>query len=162
MINQPEKGGVRESNQRQQPKEGRLATPAARVREKSRGYPQTIHSKRREKIMRYPKRTLVALALLTATLAAGAATAAGNKAVVNINTANADELMLLPKIGPSVAQRILEFREQNGRFKSAEDLMLVRGVGEKTFELIKPHIAVAGETTLVEKVKVPKEQTGDS
>jgi len=53
----------------------------------------------------------------------------------------------------------VEFREQNGQFKAAEDLMLVRGVGEKTFELIKPYVAISGETTLVEKVRVPKAQS---
>ena len=88
--------------------------------------------------------------------------AAGSKAVVNINTADAEALMLLPRIGPSVAQRIVDFREKNGRFKTVEDLMLVRGVGEKTFELIKPHLVISGETTLVEKVQVPKDQAGDS
>ena len=55
-----------------------------------------------------------------------------------------------------MAQRILEFRKQNGAFKSAEDLMLVRGIGEKTFALIKPYVAVSGETTLKEKVKSAK------
>ena len=69
-----------------------------------------------------------------------------------------EELMLLPRIGPSVAQRIVEFRDKNGRFKATEDLLLVRGVGEKTFELIEPHVAVSGETTLTEKVTVPKQQ----
>lgn len=105
---------------------------------------------------------LMLLIFLAALLAAASATAADGKAVVNINTADTEALMLLPRIGPSVAQRIVEFREKNGRFKSTEDLMLVRGVGEKTFELIKPHVAVSGETTLVEKVRVPKEQAGDS
>jgi competence protein ComEA len=99
---------------------------------------------------------------MTAVLATIPATAAGGKEVVNINTADAEALMLLPRIGPSVAQRILEFREKNGRFKAAEDLMLVRGVGEKTFELIKPHVAVSGETTLVEKVVVPKAKSGST
>jgi competence protein ComEA len=96
--------------------------------------------------------------LLLAILAASAAMAAGGKPVVNINTANTEELMLLPRIGPSVAQRIVEFRDKNGRFKATEDLLLVRGVGEKTFELIEPHIAVSGETTLTDKVRVPKQQ----
>ena len=68
--------------------------------------------------------------------------------------------MLLPRIGPSVAQRIVEFRENNGRFKTVEELMLVRGVGEKTFALLKPHIAVSGDTTLTEKVQVPRDPFG--
>jgi competence protein ComEA len=61
--------------------------------------------------------------------------------------------MLLPRIGPAVASRIVEFREQNGNFKQVADLMLVKGIGEKTFGLIEPYAAVAGETTLKEKVK---------
>jgi competence protein ComEA len=89
-------------------------------------------------------------------------TAAEGKSVVNINTAGVEQLMFLPRIGPSVAQRIVDFRESNGRFKTVEELMLVRGIGEKTFELIKPHVAVAGDTTLTEKVPVPKRQTEDS
>jgi len=102
------------------------------------------------------------LVMLGLFLTAVAAMAAGGKAVVNINTAESEQLMLLPRIGPSVAQRIVEFREKNGRFKTAEDLMLVRGVGERTFELIKPHVTITGETTLSEKVQVPKEQAGGS
>ncbi len=72
---------------------------------------------------------------------------------VNINTADATQLALLPRVGPSVAQRIIEFRKQNGPFKKAEDLMLVQGIGEKTYQLIKPYVAISGETTLREKVK---------
>ena len=97
--------------------------------------------------------TLVLFFLL---LSALPGTAAEGKRAVNINSADASQLALLPRIGPSVAQRILEFRKQNGPFKSAEDLMLVRGIGEKTFALIKPYVAVSGETTLREKVKGAK------
>ena len=73
---------------------------------------------------------------------------------VNINDAGADELALLPRVGAVVAQRIVEFREQNGRFADSADLMLVRGIGERTFELIEPWVSLDGETTLTEKVKV--------
>lgn len=99
--------------------------------------------------------------LLTAILATPVLIAADGKPVVNINTAGAEALMLLPRVGPSVAERIVDFREKNGRFKATEDLLLVRGVGEKTFELIKPHIAVSGETTLTEKVQTPRDQSGN-
>jgi competence protein ComEA len=109
--------------------------------------------------MAQQKRIIGVWVLATLLLAGGSAIAAEGKAVVNINTADTEALMLLPKVGPSVAQRIVEFREQNGQFKAAEDLMLVRGVGEKTFELIKPHVVISGETTLVEKVRVPRAQS---
>jgi competence protein ComEA len=75
---------------------------------------------------------------------------------VNINTAEASQLALLPRVGPSVAERIIEHRKANGPFKKPEDLMLVRGIGEKTFELIKPYVATAGETTLKEKVRTSR------
>jgi competence protein ComEA len=102
-------------------------------------------------------RTRVGMMLLgMAVLAGGSAVAASAEGVVNINTADAEELMLLPRVGPAIAERIIEFREKNGKFKSVEDLMLVRGVGEKTFEMLEPYLAVSGETTLVEKVKPPK------
>lgn len=75
---------------------------------------------------------------------------------VNVNSADAAQLALLPRVGPSVAQRIVAFRKENGPFKAPEDLMLVQGIGEKTFQLLKPYVAVAGETTLKEKVKATK------
>ena len=73
-----------------------------------------------------PMRIVGTLVLLTALLAGAPTMAAEGKAVVNINTADTEALMLLPRIGPTVAQRIVEFREKNGRFKAAEDLMLVK------------------------------------
>lgn len=51
---------------------------------------------------------------------------------VNLNTANLDELMTLPGIGPKTAQAILDLREQLGSFRYSEELLHVRGIGEKT------------------------------
>jgi len=73
--------------------------------------------------------------------------------VVNINTADASQLALLPRIGPALAQRILDFRGENGKFEATEELILVRGIGEKTFELLEPYVVVKGETTLTTKVR---------
>jgi competence protein ComEA len=81
---------------------------------------------------------------------------------VNINNAGPDELSLLPRVGTVVAQRIVDFREENGRFTQPEDLMLVEGIGEKTFELIEPWIALDGETTLTEKVKVARAEQAEA
>ena len=106
------------------------------------------------KFQRLSSFTLV-LALALAALPAAAA-AAGSTGVVNINSASSEQLQLLPRVGPSVAERVIAFRKENGQFKSAEDLMLVTGIGEKTFALIKPHVALSGETTLAEKVRVPR------
>lgn len=108
--------------------------------------------------MRTEKNRVVAavlsLALLVAAVPAFAAEAAEGK--VNVNQAGAEELALLPRIGPSTAGRIVEFREENGPFQAIEDLMLVRGIGEKTFDLLSPYVALEGETTLTEKVRVAR------
>ncbi|MDI6698430.1 MAG: helix-hairpin-helix domain-containing protein [Candidatus Saccharicenans sp.] len=61
---------------------------------------------------------------------------------ININTASAAELQNLPRIGPKVAQRIVDYRTQNGPFKKIEDIMKVRGIGEKVFNQIKDLITV--------------------
>ena len=75
---------------------------------------------------------------------------------VNINTASAKELQLLPRIGPALAQRIVDFRVANGPFKAAEELARVKGIGEKKFAVLEPHVTVSGPTTLTEKVKAPR------
>lgn len=61
---------------------------------------------------------------------------------ININTASVEELQQLPRIGAQVAQRIVDFREKNGRFNRIEDLMKVRGIGENTFSKLKNLITV--------------------
>ncbi len=96
------------------------------------------------------------LILVGVLLASASAFAAETRRVVNVNTADASQLALLPRVGPAVAQRIIDFRKENGPFKSLDDLMLVQGIGEKTYQLIKPYVAVSGESTLKEKVKASK------
>jgi len=61
---------------------------------------------------------------------------------ININTATLAELESLPRIGPKVAQRIIDYRTQNGPFKKVEDLMKVQGIGEKIFNQLKDRITV--------------------
>ena len=63
-------------------------------------------------------------------------------AKVNINTATQNELDGLPGIGPALAQRIIDFREENGNFKSIEDIQNVKGIGDSKFEEIKDKIVV--------------------
>jgi competence protein ComEA len=74
---------------------------------------------------------------------ARAAAKPASGAVVNINSASAGELESLPGIGAKTAARIIEYRQKNGPFKKIEELMNVRGVGEKNFLKLKPQIAVA-------------------
>ena len=62
--------------------------------------------------------------------------------LININTASSNELQTLTGIGPSMATRILEYREQNGNFSSIDDLKKVSGIGEKKFNDLKEHICV--------------------
>lgn len=60
--------------------------------------------------------------------------------VTNINTAGDAELQRLPRIGPAMAGRILEYRRQHGSFRSVEQLVEVRGIGEKTLEKLRPWV----------------------
>jgi len=64
---------------------------------------------------------------------------------ININTADAQQLTQLAKVGPAVAQKIVEYREAHGPFKTPEDLLQVKGVGPKILELNKDRISVGGE-----------------
>lgn len=78
-------------------------------------------------------------------------TEAKPSAVVNLNTATATDLQALPGIGASTAARIVEYRQKHGPFKKIEDLMNVRGVGERSFLKLRAMITVA-----------PKAETGRS
>jgi len=98
---------------------------------------------------------ILTLALILAAIGtvAVADEAAAPQGVVNINTADAAQLALLPRVGEKAAERIIAYRTEHGPFKKAADLMQVKGIGAKTFELLSPYIAVSGNTTLTAKVK---------
>jgi len=68
---------------------------------------------------------------------------AAEKATLNLNAATLDQLETLPGIGRKVAERILEYRVKSGGFKKVEELMNVKGIGEKSFLKIKPLITVS-------------------
>ena len=72
---------------------------------------------------------------------------------VNINTATAAELSYLPRLGAKVAARIVEHRKEKP-FARTEELMEVKGIGEKLFLSLKPYLAVSGPTTLNAKVRL--------
>ena len=61
---------------------------------------------------------------------------------ININTASIQQLCNLKRVGPAYAERIVQCRETNGSFAKAEDIMLVKGIGRKTYEANKDIITV--------------------
>lgn len=88
-----------------------------------------------------------------------AAPAAEKARTVNINQASVKELANLPRVGEKLAERIVAHRTDNGPFKRVEDLMAVKGVGDKMFERLRPYLATSGATTLTEKVSSAKAKT---
>lgn len=82
----------------------------------------------------------LAIGVLTGSaLAAGKAAPAGK---VNINSASVEQLGDLPGVGPKLAARIVEYRQKAGPFKSAQELLNVKGIGEKNLEKLAPHLSV--------------------
>jgi competence protein ComEA len=92
------------------------------------------------------------LCLGTGALLFGESIDSGAAPKVNINTASAAELAYLPRLGSKVAARIVEHRKEKP-FARPEDLMEVKGIGEKLFTTLKPYVAVSGPTTLSAKVR---------
>ena len=108
------------------------------------------------------RRLMFALVILVATMISGASTSwaqapqsprgakAGSSSKarataanpVNLNSASAAQLQTLPGVGASAAQRIVEYRQKNGNFKKIEELMNVKGIGEKSFLKLKALITV--------------------
>mgnify|MGYP001260821221 CR=1 FL=1 len=62
--------------------------------------------------------------------------------LINLNTATVEQLEKLPGVGPKTAERIIEYRQKNGAFKKVEELMNVKGIGEKSFLKIKSQLTV--------------------
>jgi competence protein ComEA len=102
-------------------------------------------------------RSALALLLLAAASARAGETAAAptqpEAAKVNINQASAAQIALLPRIGAKVAERVVEYRKEHGSFSRPEELMEVKGIGEKLFLILKPHVTVSGPTTATEKIR---------
>lgn len=67
-------------------------------------------------------------------------TSSNGNELININTANSSQLEDIPGVGPSTANKIIEYREQNGKYKNIESIKDVSGIGDKKFESIKKHI----------------------
>ena len=103
---------------------------------------------------RWRKAILTAICLVAMALAAGAGPAAAAEAEdagtadgavarqIDINKATAVELTAIPGVGNAIAQRIVEFRDKQGPFRRVEDLLKVKGIGEKSFQKIRSHVKV--------------------
>ena len=102
---------------------------------------------------------LVALAV---TVVAGTADSSQPSGVVNINTASSEELELLPRVGPALAGRIIEFREANCPFRTVDEILAVKGIGESSFEKLEPFIVTSGATTLADKVRLARLTGGEN
>lgn len=94
--------------------------------------------------MKHALRSIL-LGLLLPAMAAALGAAARPKAPkepVNLNTATATELMQLPRVGPRMALRILDYRKANGPFRRPEDLLNIKGIGEKGFLRLVPFVTL--------------------
>ncbi len=88
-----------------------------------------------------PLSTLALAAALALPLAAAGPAPRQPQRPVNLNTATVTELMQLPRIGQKTAEHIVAFRKEHGGFQRPEELMNVKGIGEKAFARIKPFLA---------------------
>jgi len=109
------------------------------------------------------KRTLITLATLGALIVATEASAQAERTVtpaapaegvVNVNTATANQLQLLPGVGGSRADAIIQARERRP-FRAVQELRRVRGIGGATLRNLRPYLTVTGETTLSRRVPRP-------
>ena len=99
---------------------------------------------------RFVQAASAALALTTLLVTAAVPALAEEKisGVVNVNTASADELEMLPGVGASRAKAVIEAREAKGGFKSLDDLLAVKGIGEASLAKLRPHLTLEGKTTV--------------
>jgi competence protein ComEA len=89
-----------------------------------------------------PKKGAAVPAAAPAAGAGGSAAGTGQPTIVNLNTATAAELDALQGVGPSTAQKIIDYRTTNGGFKSVDELKNVAGIGDAKFAALKPYVTV--------------------
>jgi len=95
---------------------------------------------------RFHRLTATGLAVLLAFLVSSGLAAAAAKPApagkVNINTATVEQLQTLPGVGQKLAARILEYRQKSGGFKATQEIVNVKGLGEKNFQKIQGYLSV--------------------
>src|SRR6266513_5235294 len=96
---------------------------------------------------------LVVLGVAGSAIAADKAASPVPAGVVNLNTADAVQLSLLPRVGAKAAQRIVDYRREHGLFKKTSDLMQVKGFGDKKYQHLAAYLFFVNETATTEKVK---------
>lgn len=106
------------------------------------------------KSLKFPVVALMLMSLIP--VGVFAEDASPKQLVININTADAAQFALLPRIGLKAGERIVAYREEHGPFQKPTDLMQVKGIGDKTFALISPYLVVEGQTTLSSAVRSPR------
>jgi len=89
-----------------------------------------------------PISTLALALCLSLPLAAASGASRAPLHPVNLNSATVTELMQLPRVGVKTAERIVAFRKQHGGFQRPEEIMNVKGIGEKSYAKLKPYLAV--------------------
>lgn len=94
---------------------------------------------------------LLALTIMSARPVHADSGSGGSPGVVNINQASVEQLMFLPRVGESKAQRIIEYRTKTP-FKSVNELARVKGIGLKSLRYLKPFIRLEGPSTLSRKL----------
>ena len=90
---------------------------------------------------RFKKKFYLAVLISLAIIFTGTCCASAMEKI-NINTAPVEQLMQLDRVGAKFAERIVQYRETNGKFEKAEDIMNVKGIGKKTWEANKDRIVV--------------------
>jgi comEA protein len=100
---------------------------------------------------RWERATALALLIVTNLALAGTSLAADDSpqlvGEININTATAEELQLLPGVGEARAQAVIALRKQRDGFKSVDELTLVKGIGDAALERMRPYVRTEGKTT---------------
>jgi competence protein ComEA len=105
---------------------------------------------------------VASLAILWAVAGRADSVETASVAKININQASAAQFSLLPRVGSKQADRIVEYRKAHGQFSQIEELMEVKGIGEKQFAQLKPYLSLSGPTTLTSKVSSKGTRGGSS